>query len=325
MDAIPATATFTVPPGTLPIAGQTIAIGGTTYTFESTLQPNSPADTVLIDPAGSVQNTLANLAGAIDLSSSNGQAAGTTYSSATVAANASVTASNPTATSLTLQALTGGTGGDTISATSASWGASQAVFQVANLSGGGTGVPASATLTVPAGASPLTGGETVTIGGTTYTFATAIQGNSPADTVLIDPQGNVANTLANLAAAIGLGAGSGTTYSSLTVLANASATVTATSPDSITLTAAHSGAGGNSTAVSTTWSGALFAGGDLGGRRGRSDRRPGHSHGAASAPEPGPDRHRRWNNLHLRGSPRGAIARLTPLRSESTSNRPLPT
>jgi flagellar hook protein FlgE len=264
VNAIPATATFTVPPATLPTAGQTIVIGGTTYTFANTLQPNSPADTVLIDPTGSVQNTLANLAGAINLSSSNGQGAGTTYSSATTAANASVTASNPTATSLTLQALAGGIGGDIISTTSAAWGASQGVFSVADLSGGETGVSASATLTVPAGAIVPNAGDTITIGGTTYTFANSVAG-APADTVLIDPTGSVANTLANLEAAINLGAGSGNTYSSLTVLANASVTASNPTANSLTLTAVNTGAGGNSTAVSTNWAGALFAGGALAG------------------------------------------------------------
>jgi flagellar hook protein FlgE len=270
VDAVPATATFTVPAATLPNAGDTIDIGGTTYTFEKTLQPTSPADTVLIDPAGSVQQTLANLAGAINLSTSNGQGPDATYSSLTVLANASVKASNPTATSLTLQAATGGTGGDSISTTSASWGTSQGVFQVTDLSGGGTGVPASATLTVPAGAAALAGGETVTIGGTTYTFATSVAG-APADTVLIDPGGSVAATLANLAGAMSLSTSNGqgstgpnATYSSLTVLANP---VTASNPTatSLTLTAASSGAGGNSTPVSTTWSGALFGGGALAG------------------------------------------------------------
>jgi flagellar hook protein FlgE len=259
-NAIQSTATFTVPAGIVPTAGQTIALGGTTYTFEGTLNSNSPADTVLIDPGGSVQKTLANLMAAV-----NGDPTqiGQTYSSATTTANSSVTASNPTATSLTLTATAAnsGTAGDTVSAASVSWGASQGVFAVADLSGGAPAVKASAVLTVPATATVPTAGETLAIGGTTYTFENSIVG-APADTVLIDQTGSVANTLANLAAAINLTGGTG--YSSLTVL-GPPVTASNLTANSLTLTAANTGAGGNSTGVSTNWTGALFAGGALAG------------------------------------------------------------
>ncbi len=57
------------PPGTLTTtanatAGQTVTIGGTTYTFESTLDSSTP-DEVQIDPT-SAANTLTNLAHAIN-------------------------------------------------------------------------------------------------------------------------------------------------------------------------------------------------------------------------------------------------------------------
>ncbi len=84
-----ATGTLTVPAPTLPTAGQTATIAGTTYTFASSISAGSPANTVLI--GSTTAATLANLAGAINASTSNGQAAGTTYSSGTVA-NPSVTA-----------------------------------------------------------------------------------------------------------------------------------------------------------------------------------------------------------------------------------------
>ena len=60
-----------------------------------------------------MQSTLANLAGAINASSANGQAAGTTYSTGTVA-NTAVTAAGSTATAITLQAIKGGAGGDSL-------------------------------------------------------------------------------------------------------------------------------------------------------------------------------------------------------------------
>ena len=49
-------------------------------------------------------STLANLAGAINASTANGQGAGVTYATGTVA-NTSVTATGSTATTLTLQAI----------------------------------------------------------------------------------------------------------------------------------------------------------------------------------------------------------------------------
>ncbi|HMD85474.1 MAG TPA: flagellar hook-basal body complex protein [Terriglobia bacterium] len=255
VNAIPSAATFTVPPGTLPSAGDTVDIGGTTYTFVGSTAALTAADDVLI--GGSVQSALTNLAGAINLSTSNGQGVGATYGTGTTI-NGSVVASNPTATQLTLQAAQGGTGGDSQGATT-SW--TGGLFAVADLTGGGTGVAASATLTAPA-AVP-TAGDTITVGGTTYTFANAIAGNTPPDTVLIDQTGSVATTLANLAAAITGGAGAGTTYSSVSG-ANP-VTVSNLTATSFTLTAPQNGAGGNSTPVSTTWNGALFAGGDLAG------------------------------------------------------------
>ena len=60
-----ATGTLTVPPP-LPTPGQTVTIGGTTYTFAAAITAQSAADTVLIGT--DVQSTLANLAGAINLS-----------------------------------------------------------------------------------------------------------------------------------------------------------------------------------------------------------------------------------------------------------------
>ena len=258
-DALPATATFTVPPGVLPNAGQTVDIGGTTYTFKGTRATLTLPDDVLI--GGDIQSTLTNLAGAINLSTSNGQGGGATYGAGT-SINASVVASNPTATQLTLSAIPIGAAGNSSIGTSTTW--TGGLFAVGDLSGGSTGVSASAILNAPAAVPNQ--GETVTIGGTTYTFANTISGISPAETVLIDQSGSVATTLANLVAAITADpTQAGTAYSSATVAANASVNVTGSTATTITLQAANSGAGGNSTSVSTTWAGALLSGGDLAG------------------------------------------------------------
>jgi len=253
----PATGTLTVPAPALPTAGQTATIGGTTYTFAANITAQSAADTVKI--GADAQSTLANLAGAINASSTNGQAAGTTYSSGTVA-NTSVTATS-TATTLNLQAIDTGVDGNSL-ATSSQWTAGS--FAAADLSGGVTAQLATGTLTVSA--SLPTAGQTVTVGGTTYTFAAAITAQSAADTVKIGA--DVPSTLANLAGAINLssanGQAAGTTYSSATV-ANASVTATGSTATTVTLKAIQTGTGGNSLATSTTWTGGSFGAADLAG------------------------------------------------------------
>ena len=249
-----ATGTLTVPAPTLPTAGQTATIAGTTYTFASSISAGSPANTVLIGSTAAA--TLANLAGAINASTSNGQAAGTTYSSGTVA-NPSVTAA-VTENALSLQAIDSGASGNSLT-TSTQW--TGGSFASTELSGGVTAASATGTLTVPA---PLpTAGETVAIGGTTYTFATSITSGSAANTVLIGA--DVPSTLANLAAAINAtAADSGTTFSSSTV-ANGAVTATGSTATTVTLQAVDGGTSGNSLATSSAWTEASFGGSDLSG------------------------------------------------------------
>jgi flagellar hook protein FlgE len=240
-----AAGTLTVPPA-LPAAGQEVIVGGTTYTFASSIMPQSAADTVLIGP--DVQSTLANLAGAINAATTGGQAAGTTYSSGTQA-NGTVTATGSTATTVTLQAIQSGVGGNAIG-TSTTW--TTASFGAVDLSGGAVGVAATGTLTVPP---PLpTAGQTVTIGGTTYTFVSGINNLTAANDVLIGP--DVPSTLANLAGAINAattgGQGPSSTYGAGT-LANTSVTATNPTGTTLTLRATQGGAGGDSILTSTTW------------------------------------------------------------------------
>lgn len=93
--------------------------------------------------------------------------------------------------------------------------------------------------------------DTVTIGGTTYTFVSSLSTNpTVADQVLIDST-SAANTLANLAAAINGGSGEGTNYSTGTT-ANASVTATA-GTTSLSLTASQQGSAGNNVATTSTY------------------------------------------------------------------------
>jgi flagellar hook protein FlgE len=113
-------------------------------------------------------------------------------------------------------------------------------------------------------------GETVTIGGTTYTFVTAFTTNgSGADTVpnqiLISnaASGAEAATLANLAAAINGGTGAGSNYSTGTV-ANASVTATA-GTSTLSLTANSTGSAGNSITTTSTMANGTFGASTLTG------------------------------------------------------------
>jgi flagellar hook protein FlgE len=251
-----ATGTLTVP-AALPTAGQTVNVGGTTYTFATSITATSPADTVLI--GANVQSTLANLAGAIDLSSTGGQAAGTTYSSLT-GLNGAVTATGSNATTLTLQAIATGVGGNSLG-TSTNW--TTGTFGGTDLSGGGVGVAATGTLTVP---SPLpVQGQTVTIGGTTYTFENSITGASAANTVQIGT--DVTSTLANLVGAINAsstgGQAAGTTYGPGT-FANTQVSATASNGTTLSLQAITSGAAGNSLTTTSSWDSASGIAGSFG-------------------------------------------------------------
>ena len=251
--AQPATGTFAVP-FPVPATGQTVTVGGTIYTFTDSLQGNSAPDTVQIGI--DVQSTLANLLAAINL----GTGAGTAYSTATTTANTSVTASNPTATSLTLTAIPIGTAGNNSIATTTNW--TGGSFGATDLTGGVDPVTATGAYTVPV--SLPTAGQTVTVGGTTYTFVQTTADLTAPDDVVIGT--DVATTLANLAAAInGTPAGAGVSYATGTT-ANTSVTATGSTATGLTLQAIQSGSGGNSTTTSTNWTGGSFASGDLDGR-----------------------------------------------------------
>jgi flagellar hook protein FlgE len=247
----PATGTLTVPGPALPTAGQTVSLGGTVYTFASSITAASPANTVLIGATASA--TLANLAGAINASTTNGQAAGTTYSSATTP-NPAITAT-VSADVLSLQATNAGAAGNTLG-TSGQW--TGGTFSGADLAGGVDDQQATGTLTVPP-----TAGQTVTIGDTNYTFAASLTSQSPAGTVLVGS--TVQATLANLAAAINATpADAGTLFSAAT-LANGAVTAMGSTATSITLQATQSGASGNSIATSSQWGAGTFSGAGLAG------------------------------------------------------------
>lgn len=109
------------------------------------------------------------------------------------------------------------------------------------------------TATLSASGAPAAGDQ-VSVGGTTYTFATSISGASPANTVLIGT--NAQSSLQNLADAVnGVASASGTEFSSTT---NANANVSALPVDGTDLTfqATNSSVSGANANVSVTPAGA---------------------------------------------------------------------
>ena len=106
-----------------------------------------------------------------------------------------------------------------------------------------------ATQTITSDTTAPSNGDTVVIGGQTYTFKTALSSSTAANEVLIGVSAAVA--LDNLKAAINKAAGGGTTYGSDTV-ANASVAATTNTDTTQVVEALVAGVAGNSIAVSET-------------------------------------------------------------------------
>ena len=113
-DPVKATGIFTVTGNAA--NDETITIGSTIYTFKDDLTtvPATVANEIHIGAAAA--DTLANLKGAINHEAGGGQTEGTTYSTGTVE-NTFAAATAATATTLSLEALTGGTSGNSIATT----------------------------------------------------------------------------------------------------------------------------------------------------------------------------------------------------------------
>lgn len=135
---------------------------------------------------------------------------------------------------------------------------------VAGSGKGDAGVPGTAAGTLTQTVLPVAA-TVVVLGATTYTWVAALSG--AANEVLIGL--TIANSLANLAAAIIAGEGNGAVYG-LGTLANTSVSASSNSSlGTLTATALQAGAGGNAIASTTTdahgtWTGATLSGGVVG-------------------------------------------------------------
>jgi flagellin len=240
-----AAATATLTAVAAPVNGDTLTIGSTQYSFVTSLTAAPAANQVLIGSGGTAAAnetaTLANLVAAINATPGG---AGLAYGTGTVA-NASVTATASTGTTVTVKALVNGTAGNSVAYSSS-----------------GTNFGAAGTL-----AGGLAG-STVTIGGQTYTFVAALS-TTPTANEVADAGDSAATALTNLVAAVNGAAGAGTQYSTNTA-ANTSASAAAPSGGAVIFTATNPGVNGNFVAVGSngggTWSGATyFSGGTAAG------------------------------------------------------------
>jgi len=236
--------------------GDSVNIGGQVYNYVAALSTNTggTANEVLV--GGSVQSDLTNLVAAVN----GGAGAGTTYGTPTVTnASASAVAGTTTAT---FTARTAGTAGNNIVA-STSGGIGN--FLTPDFTGGSV---------QQSQGGPAVAGDTVTVGAKQYTFVTAINANTAANSVLVGAgTGAVseAASLQNLVAAVNGATGAGVTYG-IGTTANASASgAYVASPLSgpvpqVVFTALAGGLGGNSiisgsTGGDNTFTTTTFAGG----------------------------------------------------------------
>jgi flagellin len=223
------------------VAGNTVAVGGQTYTFVTALASKATANEVV--KGGSVTVSLANLVLAVN----QGTGGGVNYGTGTIA-NANVSAATLVAgTSVTFTANVAGTAGNGISAIANGNNA----FATVDLSGG-----------LDTGAAKLAkAGDTITVGTQTYTFVNALSNTPTAYEVLVGT--TEANSLFNLTNAVNGGSGSGSTYGSPTV-ANTSASAVATA-STVVFTALTKGLAGNSIVTAQTGGDNTFPGGTLTG------------------------------------------------------------
>jgi len=239
---------------TTAINGNTVTVGGKVYQFVAALSNTPTANEVLLGATN--QAALADLALAVN----QGTGAGTDYGTGTVQ-NANVTAG----------AVTGAADTAALAFAASVPGAAGNFIQgVISANGSWTGGGASEDFTGGAntGTAPIAvAGDTVAVGGLTYTFVNALSSTPVADQVLVEATD--AASLANLANAVNGGTGLGTDYSSNTV-ANTNVTAAtgsnAAGLSTVTFSAIVTGLAGNTIASTTTGSASnTFANAELTG------------------------------------------------------------
>jgi flagellin len=223
------------------VAGDTVAVGGQTYTFVHGLATNPTANEVV--QGGSATAALDHLIEAVN----KGNNSGTDYSALTVQ-NANVTAGALSGSTITFTADVAGTAGNFLTGTANNTNS----FATPDFTGGtAAGNPGSAVA-----------GDTVGVGTQTYTFVNVISTPTANETEVLVGATDTAS-LANLANAVNGGSGLGSTYAyGSAATANTSATAVA-SPTTVAFTAIAKGTAGNAIVSTTGGSGANTFGGLL--------------------------------------------------------------
>jgi flagellin len=226
-----------------PANGDTVVVGGTTYTFmlqASMVANNNDVEIDTTAGAAGITNTLNNLAAAVNANSTGGGSATTYYLNSTTSLH---------------QAYMTVAGGATVADVTAGFGVA-------------TAVGASDTTGAVVANTAASNYDSVTVGGQTYTFVAANTAYSTtAGANLVALGSNENGTLQNLAAAVNGGGTGGAigTYSTTATAAGTAQMSVLGSNQFATVTATTAGTGngsttGNSVAFSSTISGAIAPG-----------------------------------------------------------------
>jgi len=238
--------------------GDTVTVGNQAYTFVTHLSTTPTANEVI---GGSEATDIANLVAAIN-GAGGGQYSASTPVNTQVSAAAGDSAGNNTGTKAFFTAITAGTAGNFITASSSNGGVT---FTNGGTFGGTGNTSGAAAGTAPVAAA----GNTVTVGSQQYTFVNSI-GTPTANEVEVLLGSSDAASLTNLANAVNGGSGAGVDYAyGSSATANTSATAatgtTAAGLDTITFTASTKGTAGNAIVTAQTGTANTFGSGYLAG------------------------------------------------------------
>ena len=237
-----ATSTLTVAVANAIVNTDTVTVGGTTYSFVNNVAAlTGAANQVVI--GGSNGQAITNLTAAINATAGGSGVAYGGITTANANAHAAVTTAGNSGV-ITVTANINGTGNGTTTGNS-----------VALTANSGNVVAGAAALATG------TAGATVTVGGQTYTFVTALSTNPTANEIVASASGTPATAetanLNSLSEAVNRGANAGTDYSASTVQnSEVTASIPTASTTTLLFTANVPGTAGNFIPASLTGSGA---------------------------------------------------------------------
>ena len=233
-------------------ANDTVTIGGVSYTFVAAGQAQSGSNDIAL--GSNLQGTLNNLMAAVNSTAvANGSASTYTLSAASQLQSAQTEGASITGVSngvVNVQALTAGAlaSGLNMGAVFQSGSTTGTVGGFSsNLSGGTSAGKATGLIDMTANAVQ---GDTVTVGGVSYTFVAAGQATAGNEVVIGSSANATLTNLQSALAAIATGNGGGSTYYVSNLQGSTGATISAISGNQATVQAATAGTAGNSITLS---------------------------------------------------------------------------